>query len=308
MPFKDPAIAWRPALLARAFQVFFPLLGRLLLESRDLQFATKPVAAPARIAIPTRHGEIRALLYSPVPADLEAGRRPPVHLLLHGGAFAVRRPEQEDNVARYLASELSCYVVLPDYDVAPQVRFPVAEQECYDAYSWILDQAGNRGWDADRVSVGGGSAGAKLALSVLVQALQDGKPAPVAASLEYGASDFSLPDESRTSPRRVPVIGPWLLRMIRDTYLLGSDLTDPVVSPARYPEPGDFPPLLILTGGFDTLRHDMRAFAERARAHGADVTYHEFPGVDHGFTHFKHQDTPRTAITMIGDHLRAAYG
>jgi acetyl esterase/lipase len=311
MPFKESAVAWRPALLARFFQAAFPVLSRLLLESPKLQFATKPVAVPARITIPTRHGDIPALLYSPVPTDIEAersvGRRPPVHLLLHGGAFAVRRPEQEDNVARYLASEVGCYVVLPDYDVSPQVRFPVAEQECYDTYLWILEQAGTWGWDENRVSAGGASAGAKLALSVIVQALQNGRPTPVATSLEYGASDLSLPDESRTSPRKIPVIGPWMLRMIRETYLVGADLTDPVVSPAMYPNPGDFPPLLILTGGLDTLRHDMRAFAEKARANGAEVTYHEFAGSDHGFTHFKPVETARTAITMVGDHLRAAY-
>jgi acetyl esterase/lipase len=240
-----------------------------LLESPKLRFATQPVAVPERITIPTRHGDIPALLYSPVPAGIEArlsaGRRPPVHLLLHGRAFVVRRPEQEDNVARYLASEVGCYVVLPDDDVSPQVRFPVAEQECYDAYRWILGRAGTQGWDENRVSTGGAGAGAKLALSVIVQALQDGTPTPVAAGLEYGASDFSLPDESRTSPRKIPVIGPWMLRMIHETYLLGADLTDPVVSPAKYPKLGDFPPLLVLTGGLDTLRHDMRAFAEEAR-------------------------------------------
>lgn len=79
----------------------------------------------------------------------------------------------------------------------------MAEQECDDACRWIREQAGTRGWDANRISVAGGG------------------------SLEYGASDFTLPDESRTSPRKVPVIGPWLLRMIRETYLLGADLADP---------------------------------------------------------------------------------
>lgn len=142
---------------------------------------------------------------------------------------------------------------------------------------------------------------------MIVQALQDGEATPVAASLEYGVSDFSLPDESRTSPRKMPVIGHWMLRMVRETYLLGADLTDPVVSPAKYLNPGGFPPLLILTGGLDTLRHDMRLFAEKARANGAKVDHHEFAGVDHGFTHFQPAKTARTAVTMIGNHLQAAY-
>jgi acetyl esterase len=312
MPFKDSAIATRPALLARTFQAVYPVLARLLLSSPKLQFATKSVAAPARIRIPTRHGEIPALLYSPVPEDIAAqlaeGLRPPVHLLIHGGAFVVRHPWQEDNVARYLASEVGCYVVLPDYDVGPVARFPVGEQQCYDTYLWIRRQSDSQGWDGQRVSVGGASAGGKHALSVVVQALQAGAPVPLAVSAEYAAADITLPDEARTSPLKRPMIGPWMMRMIRGTYFQGTDLNDPVVSPARYPKLGDFPPLLVLTGGLDTLRQEMRTLADDARTAGVEVTYHEFPDSDHGFTHVKPVATARTAITMIGDHLRAAFG
>ena len=45
--------------------------------------------------------------------------RPPVHFITHGGGFIIRMPEREDNVARYLASELGVYVVIPDFDSAP---------------------------------------------------------------------------------------------------------------------------------------------------------------------------------------------
>ncbi|WP_083752641.1 alpha/beta hydrolase fold domain-containing protein [Actinosynnema sp. ALI-1.44] len=158
-----------------------------------------------------------------------------------------------------------------------------------------------------RVSVGGASAGGKLALSVLVQALRDGEPTPVAASLEYAVGDLFLPDASRTSPSRRPIVGRWMMRMVRRTYFQGADLDDPVVSPAKYPKLGDFPPLLVLTGGLDTLRGEMHALADAARTAGVEVSYHDFPDSDHGFTHVTPVETARSAITMIGDHLRAAF-
>ncbi|WP_434446651.1 hypothetical protein [Lentzea sp. E54] len=37
------------------------------------------------------------------------------------------------------------------------------------------------------------------------------------------------------------------------------------------------------------------------------MTFHEFAGSDHAFTHYLPARTARTAITMVGDHLRAAY-
>ena len=122
MPFKDPTIAFGPAMSARAFQAVFPLIRRLQYSSPDVQFATKPIAKPQQMTVPTRHGTVRALIYTPTAADVAAqaaaGHRPPAHLITHGGGFIIRVPEQEDNVARYLASEVGCYVVLPDYDTA----------------------------------------------------------------------------------------------------------------------------------------------------------------------------------------------
>jgi hypothetical protein len=81
-------------------------------SSPDTQFATKDIAKPEKIKIPTRHGQIEALVYKPTEEDITTaareGQLPPVHFITHGGGFIVRRPEQEDNVARYIASELGC--------------------------------------------------------------------------------------------------------------------------------------------------------------------------------------------------------
>jgi acetyl esterase len=57
---SDPAIDFRPALSARVLQAAFPLTFRLRYSSPALQFASKQIAEPARITIPTRHGAIKA--------------------------------------------------------------------------------------------------------------------------------------------------------------------------------------------------------------------------------------------------------
>jgi hypothetical protein len=153
---SDRAISFRPARSAPALQATFPLFLRLRMSSPDAQFATKDIAKPENIAIPTRHGEIQALLYKPTAADIAAtraaGQCPPVHFITHGGAFIVRVPEQEDNVARYLASELRAYVVIPDFDTAPTVGHPVSEQQAYDAFVWVHENGDRYGWDGERTA------------------------------------------------------------------------------------------------------------------------------------------------------------
>jgi acetyl esterase len=110
----------------------------------------------AEVTIPTRHGDLAALVYSPAAGDVRRqealGMLPPVHLITHGGAFIIGVPGQEDNVARYLASEADAFVVIPDYDTAPAVLFPVAGQQAYDAFRWVHENGAVMGWDGDRVS------------------------------------------------------------------------------------------------------------------------------------------------------------
>jgi acetyl esterase len=308
---SDPAIKTRHAAAARAMQAVFPFIFWRSYSSPDVQFATKSIADPDEITIPTRHGDIRALVYRPTDADIAAtraaGQRPPVHFVTHGGGFIVRRPEQEDNVARYLASEVGAYVVLPDFDTAPTVIHPVSEQQAYDAFVWVHENGDRNGWDGDRLSVGGASAGTQVAFSVVEQAIDAGGFVPVALSSEFGVIDLARPDDERTTPLDRPVVAPPLMQLIRDTYFVNADLTDPLVSPFYYERLGEYPPTLVLTGEYDTLLTEMRELADDMANKGVEVTYRELAGVDHGFTHAKPADVAYEALRMIGEHLRKAY-
>jgi acetyl esterase len=308
---SDPEISFRAALSARLMQTVFPLQFRLQMSSPEVQFATKQIADPSELEIPTRHGEVRALLYRPADEDIAAsraaGQRPPIHLITHGGGFIVRRPQQEDNVARYLASEIGAYVVIPDFDTAPKVRHPVSEEQAYDVFVWVHEHGPVHGWDEDRLSVGGPSSGGQVAFSVVAQAIDAGGFVPVAVSSEFGVADLSLPDERRTSPKARPVVPQRLMRLVRNTYFVGADLADPLVSPARYQRLAEFPPTLVMTAELDTLRNEMNALAAEMSRKGVEVTHREFAGVDHGFTHAKPVEVAREALWMLGEHLRKAY-
>ena len=309
---KDlPPIRRSDRVRARVIRVMFPIVFGLRSLRREVEFATKKITRPHRISIPTRHGRIRALVYAPTPEDLAGlarqGRRPPVHLLIHAGGFIIRSAWQEGNVARYIASEQGTVVIVPDYDTTPKVRWPVAEEESYDTYRWILDNGADHGWDTSRVTIGGASAGSKIAMSVVALAIDDGVPTPIALTSAYGVADLSRPDEGRTSPLERPFISADLMRLVRNTYFLGVDLTDPGVSVALHPRLPDFPPTLILTGELDAVRHEMNEFAANLIGLGVEVTHRQFPGVDHGFTHTRPVEIAREAILSIGDHLRRAH-
>jgi acetyl esterase len=130
---------------------------------------------------------------------------------------------------------------------------------------------------------------------------------PVAVSTEYGCADIARPDSARTSAKPRPVVSAQMLRLVRRTYFAGADQTSPLASPARFDQLAQFPPTLILTAEYDTLRHEMNDLAADLHAKGVPVTHRQFDGVDHGFTHAKPVEVARAAVTMIGDLLRKAY-
>jgi len=101
-------------------------------------------------------------------------------------------------------------------------------------FRWICAHGEASGWDGQRVSVGGASAGGKFALNVAQRAIEAGGPMPVAVSTEYGCADIARPDSTRTSAKPHPVVSAQLLGLVRRTYFAGADLTSPLASPARF--------------------------------------------------------------------------
>lgn len=271
---------------------------------KELYFGTHRIAKPDEVCVPTRHGAVRCLIYRP-PAGSSP---PPVHVLIHGGGMFGRYPEQDDHVATYLASEVGAVVVSIDYDVAPQVQFPVAEEECYDVALWIRANAATGGWDADRISVGGESAGGKLAINVCQLAYAGGVFRPCALVAAYAVADHTRSD--RTSGKRFEKIPRALQRLVNDTYFaaasrrseaLASPLFDSNLALA-------LPATLIMTGEDDTLAPEMDRLAETLGAAGVSVVHRRFANTDHGFTHHPPVETAREAIALTGAHLAAAYG
>lgn len=90
-------------------------------------------------------------------------------VFFYGGSWRSGDRADYRFLARRLARE-GITVVVPDYRLYPEVRFPVFVEDAAAATAWVLDQARGRGLDPARVTLMGHSAGAHIALLVALDA------------------------------------------------------------------------------------------------------------------------------------------
>ena len=201
----------------------------------------------------------------------------------HGGGWVIGDLDSHDQVCRLLANGSGHAVLSVDYRLAPEHPFPAALEDSVTATRWAHEHAVELGCRADRIAVGGDSAGGNLAAVVAQLA-----PVPLAYQLlVYPVTDCtrSMPSYDENGAGyflTAPAMG-WFI----DHYLAGDQGSpaDPRVSPLHAADHvvAATPPALVLTAEFDPLRDEGDAYAQRLASLGVPTSHVRFGGMFHGF-------------------------
>ena len=153
-------------------------------------------------------------------------------------------------------------VISVDYRLAPEHKFPAAVDDAIAATKWIADNARSLGIDAERLTVGGDSAGGNLAAVVAISARDGNGPAISGQVLIYPAIDFAMTHPSHSEPETSILLTHSVIKWFRDHYLNGAaDVHDWRASPARASTLIGLPPAYVLTAGADPLRDEGDEYA-----------------------------------------------
>jgi acetyl esterase len=264
---------------------YFPPLPELRQQLRTMvQLMDEPAPSLTRIeniTIPGPAGAIPGRVYD------AAGVSAPARLVVayfHGGGWMQGDLETHHGLCVRLALRSGAIVVAIAYRLAPEHKFPAAVEDCFTAYRWLRSHAAEVGGDPGRVAVAGDSAGGNLSAAVSLLSASEGVPMPTCQVLIYPALDFALDTPSHRELADGHIIPRDRIVWYMEQYLpTGTDLNDPRASPLRAHDLHGQPPALIITAGFDPLHDEGYAYAERLRAAGVDVVYHEYQGEIHAF-------------------------
>ncbi|MET9328725.1 alpha/beta hydrolase [Tsukamurella sp. NPDC003166] len=225
-------------------------------------------------------GPLPARLYT--PAGLEAGSA--LVVFFHGGGFVLGDLDSHDAPCRYIADRARVRVLSVDYRLAPEATFPAAADDAVAATKWALEHADQLGADPARVAVSGDSAGGNLAAVAARELSLEGGAQPAFSLLFYPVTGADPANRSRDTFAEGYFLTKADIEWFRQLYTPepGQD-TDPRFDVRHADSLGGIGRTHVVVAGFDPLRDEGAAYAQRLRDAGVDATTQLAPGSLHGF-------------------------
>jgi epsilon-lactone hydrolase len=211
------------------------------------------------------------------PPIIEPKNAEKIILNIHGGAFVLG--SARDRTGLLMAAEMGIRVYSIEYSLSPEVRYPVARDQCLSVYRQLV-----RDHDPRKIIGMSGSSGCQLMISTLLLAQRENLPMFSCQFLCTPATDLSGDGDSFVSNNgRDMMPTSFLLNMVRQNYPGNIDYKDPLYSPIYADYSATFPPSVITTGTRDSLLSSGVCLYWKLRDAGVSVELLISEGMWHGF-------------------------
>lgn len=281
---------------------------------REMMAAAEAFKAPSTIARtqdyflpPAVNSEVEIPIRCYWPTEEE---HLPLIVFYHGGGWVLGNIVTHDAYCRRLATATGAVVASVDYRLAPEHKYPAAFDDCYAATRYLAENAAEFGIDPHRIAVAGDSAGGNLAAAVAIAARDASKPNLMMQVLLYPVIDYNFETPSYNDFAEGYFLSKQAMQWFWDQYLAEKrDGYRPFASPIRAETLGALPPAVIITAGYDPLRDEGHAYAERLIRANVQVDYHCYEDMFHGFCR-RYDTLPQAeaALTEVASALKKAFG
>lgn len=282
-----PAMASIVSAMTRAkrppFYSLTPMQARLAYESGAgvLELPARSLAQIMDFTLPARDGyELPARLYVP---HQNAGTAWPTLLYFHGGGFTIGSIATHDVLCRELSHLAQCAVVSVDYRLAPEHKFPTAANDAWDALQALVSVAADHGLDADRLAVGGDSAGGTLAAVCAVLARDAGLQLALQLLIYPGCAAQQETRSHHTFAHGFVLDEPSITWFFNQYIRTPADRDDWRFAPLNAPDVDGVAPAWLGLAECDPLVDEGLLYADKLRAAGVPVDLEIYRGVTHEF-------------------------
>ena len=200
-----------------------------------------------------------------------------VILYLHGGGYAWGSLKSHRHLVSEVGRAAAMRTLALDYRRAPECPFPQGLEDAISGYRFLLDS----GLDPCRIAVAGDSAGAGLAVALLVRLKELEMPQPACALLLSPWVDMTATADSYSrNAHRDPVLNREIMRFLAEQYLGKRARQTPLASPV-FADLNGIAALTIFVGATEALLDDALALARAAGLADVSVRLEIWPKMFH---------------------------
>ena len=204
-------------------------------------------------------------------------------LWIHGGGYAVGMAGMVFmSRAKRLVTSYGAVVISPEYRLAGKAPYPAALEDCYAALLYLKTHAEELGCAADRIMVGGESAGGGLTAALCMLARDRGE-----VNIAFQMPLYPMLDDRDTDSSRDNHGLSWNTRRNHAAWRLYLREVEgeipPYASPARQTDYSYLPPAYTFVGNREPFYCETMTYIENLRKAGVPARVDVYPTGFHAF-------------------------
>ena len=212
--------------------------------------------------IPVTDGAVTGYLFEKVKDKAISGQNSLI-VLFHDGGWMLGNMRKSNAICSNICNTTGATVLSIDYRLAPQFKFPIPLEDCYQAFLWAAQ--GARYWkvDPDKIYVMGNCAGGNLAASVSRLARDRKGPKIAGQILISPMTDGRMRTESYEKFNDCPTLTKKNMSFFIQNYSREpKDILDPLFSPLLAKDHSRLPESLVICAEYDPLLDDSKLYAD----------------------------------------------
>ncbi|MFA8434539.1 MAG: alpha/beta hydrolase [Marinifilaceae bacterium] len=230
----------------------------------------------------------------------------PIVLFFHGGGWVGGNRTTHDGLCRNLSRFSDAQVLSVEYRLAPEHPYPAAVEDALETFEWVRKNAEKLGADAERIGLSGDSAGGNLTANIAMKFA--GESGPCAQVMFCPSLNQVAKTASKTTFGKGYMLDLCQMEWFLQQYGGGKlDLQDPRISPWFGPVSEHYPHTLVVTGGYDPLRDEGIAFAEKLKEKGVEASWSCYGEMVHGFSCFGVLPRAVDSVREAGEYFQKVF-
>lgn len=224
---------------------------------------------------------------------------------IHSGGWVMGNTDITNAICSNICNTTGAAVLAVDYRLAPKFKFPLAIEDCYQAFLWAFNGAKYWKVDPSKVYILGSSCGANIAAAVCQVARDRKGPVPAGQILIDPVLDGRLRTQSCLIYKDSPALSDKDLKNLISLYQREpKDILDPLFSPLESKDLSRMPETLILAAEYDILYDDAKIYEQSLIAADSSAKLITREKSLHGFMDYPRSERWQDYMACITEFVR----